>query len=58
MKVRITFEATDELRRAINEHYGIPGKANYAEVKRWFTDYGYSANDDLLVETNDNEGES
>ena len=50
MKIRITFEADDELREAINRHYGRSGKASYKDIKSWFERYGTSANDDIVDE--------
>lgn len=55
MKCRITFEADDRLRRAINQYYGDEGKADYARVKNWFEMYGESANDDLLTELDEHD---
>ena len=48
MKVRITFEADDELREALNYAYGEKGKAPYARVKNWFRQYGESDKQDLI----------
>ena len=49
MRVKIEFvvEVDDDYRRAINAHYGQPGLASRAEIKRWFEMFGQSMNDDL-----------
>ena len=56
MKIRITFECDDDLRRAVNRWYGQEGKATYDEMKYWFKANGESCNDDLLVEWDDDDG--
>jgi hypothetical protein len=50
VRVRVAYTTTvgDDYRRAINLHYGKPGLATRAEVKRWLHDHG-SAEDDTLM---------
>jgi len=50
MKIRITFECDDELRRAVNSYYGRPGLADYKEMRRYFYSYGDSVNADFISE--------
>lgn len=35
MKVRVTFDLSDEERRAIAKHYGMPGKASRERCATW-----------------------
>lgn len=55
MKVQITFEADDELRRAVNHYYGKPGLATHKTLVEWFRKYGESVNEDAVSEMNDSE---
>lgn len=50
MKVRVawTVDVNDDVRRAINAHYGRPGLANREEVQRWYQSFGESMDMDLL----------
>ena len=50
MRVRIcyTVNVGEELRRAINHHYGDPGLADREAVKSWYEMNGDSCNVDLL----------
>ena len=50
MKIRITFECDDDLRRAVAHHYGDEGMASYEDMKQWFLENGYSCNADLLFD--------
>jgi hypothetical protein len=52
MRVRIeyTVEVSDDYRRAINLHYGKPGLATRAEVKRWLEAHGSAEDDDLMYD--------
>lgn len=50
MKVRITFEANDEYRAAINHFYGKTGKASRQDVVAWFDAIGHSSDDDIIQE--------
>ena len=44
----VRFVVSDRLRRAINFHYGKPGKASRKEVKSWLWRYGHSRDDEIL----------
>ena len=50
MRVRIcyTVNVCEELRRAINHHYGKPGLADREAVKSWYALHGEGYNVDLL----------
>ena len=50
MRVRIcyTVNVCEELRRAINHHYGEPGLADREAVKSWYAVHGEGYNADLL----------
>ena len=50
MKIRITFECDDDLRRAVAHHYGHEGEASYEDMKAWFRNYGEGCNDDVLCD--------
>jgi len=44
----VRFVVSDRFRRAINFHYGKPGKASRKEVKGWLWQYGHSRDDEIL----------
>ncbi len=44
----VRFVVSDRLRRAINFHYGKPGKASRREVKSWLWQYWHSRDDEIL----------
>lgn len=50
MRVRIayTVDANDDLRAAINHHFGRPGLATRAQVAEWYVANGTSGDDDLM----------
>lgn len=50
MKVKIVFEADDEMRKAIRHWFGQTGKATHEELRLWFQERGYSQNDDVIGE--------
>jgi hypothetical protein len=52
MKVRIDYsiEATDYLRRAIRNHYGLEGLATREEIKDWFRLHGEAETDTILYD--------
>lgn len=53
MKVQVTFTCDDDLRRAVFFYMnGGDGtqKASHADMVRWFTNHGYSVNEDALSE--------
>jgi hypothetical protein len=59
MKVRIeyTIDVSDDYRRAIRLHYGQPGLATRAEVKRWIETHGSSQDDDLMYDLQQQQAE-
>ena len=60
MRVRIeyTTDVSDDYRRAINHHYGRPGLASRAEVKRWLVAHGSAQDDDLMYDLDNAEEEN
>lgn len=50
MRVRIayTVDVSDDIRRAINDYYGVSGLADRATVHRWYEANGHSMDLDLL----------
>jgi len=49
VKVQILFAVSDQLRRAINHHFGRPGKATRQETKSWLWQHGHSRDEELLA---------
>lgn len=52
MRVRIeyTVDVSDEIREAINLHFGKEGKATNGQVKDWYRRHGSSMDDDLMMD--------
>ena len=50
MKVRVqyTVNVSEDYRRAINLHYGLPGLADRARVRGWLEAYGRSEDENLM----------
>jgi hypothetical protein len=48
VRVSYTVDATDELRRAIRQHYGREGLATRAEVQEWYRTHGSAMDQDLF----------
>jgi|TARA_R100001509_G_C4761343_1_gene179832 hypothetical protein len=48
LRIQILFSVTDQLRKAINLHYGKSGKATRAEAKSWLWRYGHSRDQEIL----------
>lgn len=59
MRVRVayTLDIDDDVRRAINLHYGRPGLATREEVQRWYETQGTSSHDDLMSALQQQEGD-
>lgn len=59
MRVRVAYttEVSDDYRRAIRLHYGKPGLATRAEVKRWLEAHGSAEDDDLMFDLQNAEPE-
>ena len=53
MKIRITFDCDESLRRAVAWYYGNEGLASREEMTGWFHSHGISLNDDALGEYQD-----
>ena len=49
MRVQILFSVSDQLRRAINHHFGKAGHASRQEVKSWLWQYGHSRDEELMA---------
>lgn len=58
MKIRITVEFDDRLRRAINAYHSEPGLANYGVVKKWLETQLHSAVTDMVFALNVSEGDN
>jgi hypothetical protein len=56
MKVRITFEFDDEVRRALASHYGEKGKASRQTVETWVRGTVDATMQDIMHDARQEEG--